>query len=143
MARNCAHAWPARPLFGGRRRFTERRRTAVGYFGRSSNRTEIIMSDYRDPNDPLWRDTYYAADRRGYNAWGWIAGAAFLVIVLAIALGVRNEPTHTAANDTAPTAHTTPAPSGAMKPTGPASPSVMPRPAPAPAPTPPAAPGSQ
>ena len=92
------------------------------------------MSDYRDPNDPMWRDTPYTSER-GYGAtWGWVAGAVFLVIVPAIALGVRNEPTHTASNDTA--AHTTPAPTGGMKPTGPANPSMMPRPAPAPAPTP-------
>jgi hypothetical protein len=102
------------------------------------------MSDYRDPNDPMWRDTPYTANDRGYSAtWGWVAGAVFLVIVLAIALGVRNEPTHTASNDTAPSAHVTPAPSGAMKPASPATPSLMPRPAPAPAPTPPASQGSQ
>ena len=53
------------------------------------------MSDYRDPNDPMWRSTPYTADERGYNAtWGWIAGAVFLVIVLAIAFGVAtNRPT--------------------------------------------------
>ena len=96
------------------------------------------MSDYRDPNDPMWRDTPYTARERGYSAtWGWVAGAVFLVIVLAIALGVRNEPTQTASND--PAAHTTPAPSSAMKPVSPANPSMA-RPAPAPAPTPPAAP---
>jgi hypothetical protein len=98
------------------------------------------MSDYRDPNDPMWRDTPYTASERGYSAtWGWVAGAVFLVIVLAIALGVRNEPTHTAANDTAPTAHVTPAP----KPASPANPSVMARPAPVPAPAQPAPAGSQ
>ena len=38
------------------------------------------MSDYRDPNDPMYR--YEPADRTGMS-WGWIAGAVFLVIVLA------------------------------------------------------------
>jgi hypothetical protein len=34
------------------------------------------MSDYRDPNDPMYG--YEPADRTGI--WGWIAGAAGLVI---------------------------------------------------------------
>ena len=99
------------------------------------------MSDYRDPNDPMWRNTPYTADQRGYNApWGWVAGAVFLVIVLAIAFGVRNEPTHTASNDTAPSAHVAPPP--AMNPASPANPSMA-RPAPVPAPTPGASPAPQ
>ena len=48
------------------------------------------MSDYRDPNDPMYG--YEPADRTGMS-WGWIAGAVFLVIVLAVALGVGHEPT--------------------------------------------------
>ena len=99
------------------------------------------MSDYRDPNDPMWRNTPYTADQRGYNAtWGWVAGAVFLVIVLAIAFGVRNEPTHTASNDPAPSAHVAPPP--AINPASPANPSMA-RPAPVPAPTPGANPAPQ
>ena len=93
------------------------------------------MSNYRDPNDPMWRNTPYAADDRGNGAtWGWVAAAVFIVIVLAIAFGVRNEPTHTASNDAAPSARM--APAAPMKPASPANPSLTPRPAPAPAPTP-------
>jgi hypothetical protein len=100
------------------------------------------MSDYRDPNDPMWRSTSYTADQRSYNAtWGWIAGAVFLVIVLAIAFGVRNEPTHTASNDTAPSARMAPPP--AINPASPANPSLTQRPAPTPAPTPGANPAPQ
>ena len=56
------------------------------------------MSDYRDPNDPMYGNTgYEPADRRDGTSWGWIAGAVFLVIVLALAFGValrrlKNEP---------------------------------------------------
>jgi hypothetical protein len=93
------------------------------------------MSDYRDPNEPMWRNTPYTADRRSYNAtWGWVAGAVFLVIVLAIAFGVRNEPTHTASNDAAPSARM--APARPMNPAGPANPSLRPAPVPAPIPAP-------
>ncbi len=92
------------------------------------------MSDYRDPNDPMWRDTPYT-DGRGYNAsWGWVAAAVFLVIVLAIAFGVRNEPTHTASNDTTQTTRMAPPPAGTPNPgiSSPANPSLTPRPVPAP-----------
>jgi len=45
------------------------------------------MSDYRDPNDPMYGNPgYEPADRRTSTGWGWIAGAVFLVIVLALAL---------------------------------------------------------
>jgi hypothetical protein len=41
------------------------------------------MSDYRDPNDPMYG--YEPADRTGI--WGWIAGAAGLVIGIGLGLG--------------------------------------------------------
>src|SRR6516162_5850309 len=58
-----------------------------------------IMSDYRDPNDRLYGSSgYEPADRRN-SSWGWIAGALFLVIVLALAFGVGHEPSRVASND--------------------------------------------
>jgi hypothetical protein len=58
------------------------------------------MSDYRDPNDPMWRNTTYDPDTRGSGtSWGWIAAALFLVVVLAIVFGVKHEPTQTASNE--------------------------------------------
>ncbi len=62
--------------------------------------------DYRDPNDPLRHDTRFDPDVRSANAaWGWIAAAVFLVVVLAIAFGAGHKGqlgTNTASNDTAP-----------------------------------------
>jgi hypothetical protein len=71
---------------------------------------EEIMSDYRnfdyrDTNDPLRRDASYDPDARAMNAaWGWIAAAVFLVVVLAVAFGIGHQPgpINTAANDTTP-----------------------------------------
>ena len=88
------------------------------------------MSDYRDPNDPMQGNFgYEPADRRS-SGWGWIAGAAFLVIVLALAFGVAREPSRVASNDTQSAAtHTTPPAA-----TNPGSlPGLTPPPAPAPA----------
>ncbi len=81
--------------------------------------TETDMSDYRnadfrDPNDPLRRDMRYDEDARTSNAaWGWIAGAVFVVVVLAVAFGIghtSNPNMNTAANDTTPPAATRMAP---------------------------------
>ena len=59
-----------------------------------------IMSDYRDPNDPMYGNLgYEPSDRRTNSGWGWIAAALFLVIVLAIGFGVAHEPTRVASND--------------------------------------------
>ena len=57
------------------------------------------MTDYRDSNDPMYG--YEPADRTGMS-WGWIAGAVFLVIILAVAFGVGHEPTRVASNNTTP-----------------------------------------
>jgi hypothetical protein len=66
------------------------------------------MSDYRDPNDPYGNLGYEPADRRS-GGWGWIAGAVFLVIVLALAFGVSREPSRVASNESQPAAtHTMP-----------------------------------
>jgi hypothetical protein len=86
------------------------------------------MSDYRDPNDPMY-GSYEPIDRRTSSGWGWIAGAAFLVIVLALAFGVAREPSRVASNDSqTATTHTAPP----ANPTNPGStiPGLAPPPAP-------------
>ncbi len=67
------------------------------------------MSDYGnyDPNDPLRRDPPFDPDAKAMNAaWGWIAAAVFLVVVLAVAFGIGHEPgsINTASNDSTPPA---------------------------------------
>jgi hypothetical protein len=89
------------------------------------------MSDYRDPNDPMYGNLgYEPSDRRTNSGWGWIAAALFLVIVLAIGFGVAHEPTRVASNDSPSAAtHMTPPAT-----TNPGSlPGLAPPPAPAPA----------
>jgi hypothetical protein len=58
------------------------------------------MSDYRDPNEPMYG--YEPPDRTGI--WGWIAGAGSLVIILGLglALGVGHGPTRVASNNATP-----------------------------------------
>jgi hypothetical protein len=103
------------------------------------------MSDFRDP---LYRDSfnpmtgnvgYEPADRRNAG-WGWIAGAVFLVIVLALAFGVGHEPgTRLASNAATPPSatHQPLGPPAAANPASPpAAPSLTPPPTPAPTPTP-------
>jgi len=92
------------------------------------------MSDYRNSTDPLRHDMRYDADARSTNAaWGWIAGAVFLVVVLALAFGIGHTPNQDndrVANNMSPPAATrsTPAPA----PSGPGSPTFAPTPTPAP-----------
>jgi hypothetical protein len=64
------------------------------------------MSDYRDPNDPMYG--YEPAYRTG--SWGWIAGATGLVIilVLGLAFGVGHGPTRVASNNVMPPQATVP-----------------------------------
>jgi hypothetical protein len=89
------------------------------------------MSDYRDPNDPMYGNLgYEPADRRTNSGWGWIAAAVFLVIVLALAFGVAREPSRVASND-GPSASTRMAP-----PVSPNNPATLPGLAPPPAPAP-------
>jgi len=110
------------------------------------------MSDYRNqdfnyqsPEDPLRREAKFDPDARAANAaWGWVAAAVFLVVVLAVAFGIGHQPgqigTHTASNDVTPPAATRMAPpSNSMSPTT-VTPAPMTTPAPAltPAPTAPA-----
>lgn len=57
------------------------------------------MTDYRDPNDPLRRDTVYDPNVRSSNAaWGWIAGIVFLGIIVALAFGVGRSPNQSGTN---------------------------------------------
>jgi hypothetical protein len=97
------------------------------------------MSDYRNRDDSLQRATRYDADVRSTNAaWGWIAGAVFLVIVLAIVFGIGHTSNRTGknklANITPPAAtQTEPAPSGPANlvspaPLHPTQPAPQPRP---------------
>jgi cell division protein FtsN len=67
------------------------------------------MSNYGnyDPNDPLRREPPYDPDAKAMNAaWGWIAAAVFLVVVLAVAFGIGHQPgsINTASNDSTPPA---------------------------------------
>jgi hypothetical protein len=97
--------------------------------------------DYRNPEDPFQRDTAYDPNvRTGNSAWGWIAAAVFVAIVLAVVFGMGHQPnqngTNTAMNQTKPPAATQMAPS-ASTPTTPPTTSATPAPA---NPAPPVAP---
>ncbi len=63
--------------------------------------------DYRNPEDPFQRDTAYDPNvRTGNSAWGWIAAAVFVAIVLAVVFGMGHQPsqngTNTAMNQSKP-----------------------------------------
>jgi len=77
------------------------------------------MTDYRDPNDPLQRDTMYDPNVRSSNAaWGWIAGIVFLGIIVALAFGVGRSPNQNGtnvANNNAPPAQTQTIPGSGSK----------------------------
>ena len=75
------------------------------------------MSDYdfRNPEDPFQRDTAYDPNvRTGNSAWGWVAAAVFVAIVLAVVFGMGRQPgqngTNTASNEMRPPAATQMAP---------------------------------
>ena len=92
------------------------------------------MSDYRnsefDPrNDPPRREPAYDPDARVMNAtWGWIAGAVFIVVVLAVAFGIGHEPnTQSASNNVTPPAATRMAPPVTPAPASPTPNSPAPR----------------
>jgi hypothetical protein len=82
------------------------------------------MSDYRNPNDPLQRDSPYDLNARTGNvASGWIAGGVFLVIIIGLAFGIGHMPNHTNNNSVA---NNTSVP--ATTPSGPASRTYSPTP---------------
>jgi hypothetical protein len=106
------------------------------------------MSDFHNLNDPNRRDFNDDPALRSRNgAWGWMAAAVFIVVVLAIVFGAghRSGPggTNTAYN-TPPTAShmappaTNPTPAPAATPTPPAASPAPIAPAPTPAPSAPA-----
>ena len=77
--------------------------------------------DYRNPEDPFQRDTAYDPNvRTGNSAWGWIAAAVFVAIVLAVVFGMGRQPgqngTNTAANESRSPAATQMAPPATNKP---------------------------
>jgi hypothetical protein len=82
--------------------------------------------DYRNPEDPFQRDTAYDPNvRTGNSAWGWIAAAVFVAIVLAVVFGMGRQPgqngTNTASNEMRPPATTQMKPPAASpSPTSPA-----------------------
>jgi hypothetical protein len=88
------------------------------------------MSDYRDPNDRMYGSSgYEPADRRN-SSWGWIAGALFLVIILALAFGVGHEPSRVASNETQSKQSQMAPPAGTTNPSPGALPGLTPPPAP-------------
>jgi hypothetical protein len=94
------------------------------------------MSDYRNPNDPLQRDSPYdLSSRIGNVASGWVAGGVFLVIVIGLVLGIGHMPNQanhntTVNNATPPVAQPSGPASRTYSPT-PMSPEQNPAPAPA------------
>ncbi len=106
------------------------------------------MSDFRDPEftNPRTEPGLEPGGGR-MPGWGWIAGVAVVVVLLALAFGIRHEPhSHVAANlapapttthPLAPSAGTNPtatAPVTTVPPASPAAPGLTPAPAPAPSP---------
>ena len=63
------------------------------------------MSDYRNPNDPMWQGgEYEPAARSNGSGWGWLAGAVVIVVLIAIVFGAGHGPTRTAMNENRPMA---------------------------------------
>ena len=95
-------------------------------------------SNYRDVEDPFHSDAKMGPDVAPANvAWGWVAAAVFLVVILAVAFGIGHQPggiaTNTASNDIAPPAAIYMAPPASMlPPTATPSPSTVPPIAPSP-----------
>jgi hypothetical protein len=101
------------------------------------------MSDYRyqDPEDPFRDDAKLDPNTNPpAQAWGWIAAAIFVVVVLGVAFGLGRGPgqlgTNTASNDMTPPAVTHMAPpvnaqppAATPAPTTQATPPVTPAPA--------------
>jgi hypothetical protein len=85
------------------------------------------MSDYGNANDPFRRDSPYDLNAgRDGGAWVWIAGAALVVILVALALGIHHTPNqagpNVAQNNPPAMSRTAPPPSS------PASPAFTPAP---------------
>jgi hypothetical protein len=96
--------------------------------------TDPRMGDYQDPNDPMRRTGTVYEPRQSNAALGWIAGAVFLVIVLALIFGLGGDGDRTAGTGTTPPAATTgAAPPGGTSTAPPRSTTGQSAPAPAPA----------
>jgi hypothetical protein len=82
------------------------------------------MSDYRNPNDPLQRDSPYDLNARiGNVASGWVAGGVFLVIVIGLAFGIGHMPNQANHNT-----NVNNAPPSTVQPSGPAGRTYSPTP---------------
>src|SRR5262249_59002849 len=90
---------------------------------------EIVMSEYRDPRNPL--DPPAGPDmqgdmRRSNSGLGWIAGAVFLIVVIALIYGLGHSDRTASTGGSPP-----PAPPRTATPPGPAAPPpTTPRPGP-------------
>lgn len=94
---------------------------------------------YYDANDPNRRDLPYDLNAgRDGGAWAWIAGAALVVVLIALALGMHREPNQTGPN--VASNYPPPVSTPAAPPSGPASPAFTPSPTTSVAPAPPAKP---
>jgi hypothetical protein len=83
------------------------------------------MSDYRNPNDPMQRDSPYDLNARtGNAASGWIAGGVLLVIIIGLLFGVGHMPNQ----DNNKTANNIPPPATQLAPSGPATRTYSPTP---------------
>jgi hypothetical protein len=70
--------------------------------------TDPRLGDYQDPNDPMRQaGTPYEGRGQSNAALGWIAGAVFLVVVLALIFGLGGDGDQTAGTGTTPPAATT------------------------------------
>jgi hypothetical protein len=101
--------------------------------------------DFRNPEDPFRNDPNLDPNVRAPNpAWGWIAAAVFLVVVLAVAFGYGHRPgqlgTNTASNDVTAPAATHMAPPASVTPPSSAPSAGTPTPPVTPAPNAPAQP---
>jgi hypothetical protein len=78
------------------------------------------MSGYNDSNDPNRRNSPYDLNAgRDGGAWAWIAGAALVVILLALAFGmnhVNQTGTRVASNNPPAISRTAPPPAGPTSP---------------------------
>jgi hypothetical protein len=91
---------------------------------------------YRDPNNPTGNVGFEPGGNPGRRSWAWIGGAAVVVILLALAFGVRHVPNSRVATNAVPapaTSHPL-APPATTHPSA-TPPAIMVPPAP-PAPTP-------
>jgi cell division protein FtsN len=86
--------------------------------------------DFQDPRDPYRDDSKFDPGGANNTAWGWIAAAVFVLVIIAVGFGLGHKPgeMNTASNDK-------PAMTDRMAP-----PAPMPAPSMAPAPATPSAP---